>query len=92
MSDISTGVILRRSPKAMGSILFRYPADASRKLVLERRVRVKWTSTRINDLSSRPLQHCRCLQYGHVRNNCRSALDLSDRCFACGEASYNAKD
>ena len=51
----------------------------------------KWSSRRVDDLSARLLQCYRCLQNGHVRNNCRSDVDRSGRCFACGVAGHNAR-
>lgn len=81
VDDSITSAVMIRVVAASGSCKetdVSVSVSVRRVQILQKRVMVEWTSTRLHALSDRPLQFCRCLQYGHVRNNYRTEVDVSD--------------
>jgi hypothetical protein len=59
----------------------------SRRQALHRMV-----SARVSPFPACQLQCCKCLETGHVRRHCPSAVDRSDRCYRCGMEGHRARD
>lgn len=55
-------------------------------------IKIGWSRARITVLPVRPLQCYRCLEGGHVRENCPNDGDRSRRCFRCGKGDHIAQD
>ncbi|KZC08955.1 hypothetical protein WN55_11418, partial [Dufourea novaeangliae] len=51
-----------------------------------------WSSARVEVLAARPLRSFRCLEEGHVRQNCPSDADRGGRCYSCGGTGHVARD
>ncbi|XP_011884036.1 PREDICTED: serine/arginine-rich splicing factor RS2Z32-like [Vollenhovia emeryi] len=56
------------------------------------RIRTGWATARVALLEARPMHCHRCLERGHVRSTCPSAVDRSGRCYRCGEAGHTSRD
>lgn len=54
------------------------------------RVRMGWSSVRVDLLRERPSQCYKCWDFGHVRGLCRSSVDYTGRCFGCGGEGHTA--
>jgi hypothetical protein len=82
--EVSAGV-LRSATRGLGSVRFRCPLAAARKIIMEGgRPMVVWVRAKVQPLPARGTQCYRCLETGHVRRNCKSEIDRSDRCYRCG--------
>lgn len=68
------------------------PLSALNRLMELGRIRIGWSSVRVESLGVRPTQCFRCWEFGHVRDTCKSAVDRSGHCFGCGEPNHNIRD
>lgn len=87
---VATGDV-RMSPGGLGTAWVRCPTGVARRLAVEGRVVVGWAEAKVQPLRPRPLQCFRCLEPGHVRGRCKSAVDRSGRCFRCGSEDHIAR-
>ncbi|EFN85901.1 hypothetical protein EAI_08252, partial [Harpegnathos saltator] len=90
--EIRVGEI-RRPPTGLSTAWAQVPLAAARRIaaVSERReLCVGWVIVRAEVLATRPLQCYRCLEIGHPRQRCQSAVDRSDRCYRCGQPGHRA--
>lgn len=90
VGEIKTGVI-RRSPNGLGTLWAQCPIRATNKVAALGKIRVGWTSTRIELLAPRQMYCFRCLERGHVQANCKSTVDRSGLCYRCGGIGHQAK-
>ncbi|KYN28180.1 hypothetical protein ALC57_02426, partial [Trachymyrmex cornetzi] len=75
----------------LGMVWLKCPIAAAKKLANSKRIRIGWMMTRIELLPERVSQCHRCLETGHVRNQCRNEVDRSMACYRCGQNGHNAK-
>ncbi|CAK9815590.1 hypothetical protein ANTPLA_LOCUS8712 [Anthophora plagiata] len=87
--EVRTGQI-RSAPSGLGTLWVSCPLLAANTVAKGGRIRVGWTSARVEVLAARPLQCYRCLQYGHVRQRCTGDADRSSRCYNCGGSGHTA--
>ncbi|CAK9834490.1 Uncharacterized 50 kDa protein in type I retrotransposable element R1DM [Anthophora retusa] len=81
---------IRLTSISMGTLWVRCPLTAARKMVSAGRITVGWCSVRVEPLAPRQLQCYRCLEFGHTRSRCTSAVDRTGRCYRCGETTHTA--
>ncbi|EFN82252.1 hypothetical protein EAI_04116, partial [Harpegnathos saltator] len=74
-----------------GTAVMRCPLAAAAKAVAAERVQVGWTRARVVALPARTKLCYRCLERGHVRERCDSAIDRSGLCYRCGNPRHRAK-
>lgn len=89
--DITVGAI-NRIPNGLGSVWIRCLLAAAVKAASSGRIRIGWSTVRIELLSAKPVQCYKCWQYGHVRNACRANIDRAFACFRCGQTGHRARD
>lgn len=80
------------SVNGLGTMWLRCPLAAAKNITKERRVRIGWTMVRVELLPERMIQCYRCLEIGHVRNQCRSEKDRGRTCYRCGQEGHLAKE
>ncbi|KAJ8736336.1 hypothetical protein PYW08_006992 [Mythimna loreyi] len=83
--DVKVGEI-RRPRASLGHVWVRGPLATIKKLASDKHMRLGWTSVRVQVLGARRMMCFRCLEPGHVRNQCTSKFDRSAQCYACGGA------
>lgn len=88
--EVQMGTI-QRSQRGQGSLWLRVPLAAVRKVAEEGIIRVGWSRTKVDLLENRPLRCYRCLERGHVREECNNTLDRSKRCYRCGGDGHTAR-
>jgi hypothetical protein len=66
--------------------------DGARKLIRERKGAVGWSWATVTAIPKRPLQWLRCLELGHVRVTCTSAVDRGNLCHRCGKSGHMARE
>ncbi|KAM0727856.1 putative 50 kDa protein in type I retrotransposable element R1DM [Formica fusca] len=76
----------------MGTLWVQCPVAATVKVVAAGKIHVGWTMARVESLSARPLQCFRCLERGHVREQCSSQIDRSGCCYNCGSSGHKASN
>ncbi|XP_011706292.1 PREDICTED: uncharacterized protein LOC105461494 [Wasmannia auropunctata] len=74
------------------TVWLQFPLHAANKLADAGRLRVGWSTALVTLLKRRPLQCYRCFATGHVRDNCPSEVDRTNKCFNCCEEGHAAKE
>ena len=85
-------------PYPYGSVWLRCSLTTARKI--NRRgdawsggkINIGWSTARASPLPARQLQCFRCMESGHVRRDCKSVVDRSERCYQCGAEGHRARD
>ncbi|EFN86777.1 hypothetical protein EAI_11405, partial [Harpegnathos saltator] len=80
--DISSGE-MSISQRGIGAMVVRCPLAVAAKVAAAERVPVRWPA--------RATICFRCLERGHVRERCMSAVDRSGTCYRCGNPGHRAK-
>lgn len=75
----------------LGTLWLRTSLVVAKRLTGSRRIRIGWTTVRIDLLPERRPQCFRCLETGHVRSQCRSEIDRGMVCYRCGRAGHVAR-
>lgn len=83
---------IRQTTYGTGTVWAQCPIPAANKLVSSGRIRIGWTSSRVEMLPARQLQCFRCLERGHVQANCVNGVDRSDACYRCGQTGHRAAE
>ncbi|XP_059061181.1 uncharacterized protein LOC131854074 [Achroia grisella] len=81
---------IRRNTSGMGTCWVRGPVAAIKKATAAKHIRIGWVSARTELLRQRPLRCFRCLEGGHVSNQCSQPQDRSGLCYRCGEEGHRA--
>ncbi|EFN67609.1 hypothetical protein EAG_08159, partial [Camponotus floridanus] len=84
---IQVGTI-RRVPNGLGTLWVKCPLVSANKMTTAGRVKIGWTSLRVERLIERPLQCFKCLEGDHVAQRCPNKTDHSGRCYRYGEEGH----
>ncbi|XP_025163575.1 uncharacterized protein LOC112590637 [Harpegnathos saltator] len=90
VAEVQTGVI-RTTPSGYRSLWMRCPLAAAKKVAEKGTLSLGWTQVKVELLESRPLQCYRCLERGHVQQNCSNKVDRRNICYRCGETDHLAR-
>ncbi|EFN76565.1 hypothetical protein EAI_03058, partial [Harpegnathos saltator] len=77
--DVSGGE-LQLTQRGTATAVVRCPLAAASKVTAAGWVQVGWTRAGVTALPARAALCFRCMEQGHVRERCRSAVDRSDNC------------
>lgn len=89
VSEVKAGE-LRTLPRTMGTLWVQCPLQTANKVAAAGKITVGWVTAKVEALRARPLQCHRCLERGHVREKCTSAVDRSGACYNCGVPGHRA--
>ncbi|XP_025160812.1 uncharacterized protein LOC105184114 [Harpegnathos saltator] len=78
--------------RGTAAVVVRCPQVAAAKVVAAERAQVDWTRARVTGLPARAVLCYRCLERGHVREQCRNAVDRSNTCYRSGNPGHRTKD
>lgn len=82
---------IRRLPNGNSLVWVQCPVEAAILVAEKKRLRIRWTTARVELLQKRPIQCYKCWRKGHIRNNCTFKEDYSKMCFRCGSSGHPAK-
>ena len=85
VESIRTGTVRHRSNRTIGSVWVQYPVTAARKVIEAGKILLGWISARVK-------QCYRCMEFGHIRQECSSDVDRTGRCYTFGELGHCARD
>lgn len=89
--EVKTGP-MRQTRNGLGIIWIQCPVAAVGKLAEKGRLRLGWSTVKVEALKAKPVQCFRCWRIGHVRGLCKSRIDRSGRCFRCGKEGHQSRD
>jgi hypothetical protein len=75
----------------LGTAWVKCPVAGARRLAAIGKLTVGWSYAKVTAVPKRPLQCYRCLEIGHVRATCPSAVDRSGLCHRCGKEGHMAR-
>lgn len=81
-----------KMPNGLHSVWVRCPLEAAIKASSGGKIRIGWSTVRVELLQARPMQCFKCWQYGHVSAKCKIAEDRSRSCFKCSLIGHLARD
>uniref|UniRef100_W8B8E6 Putative 50 kDa protein in type I retrotransposable element R1DM n=1 Tax=Ceratitis capitata TaxID=7213 RepID=W8B8E6_CERCA len=81
---------LRKTRSGTHTATLNLPVRDAQSLVETGRIRIGWVSCRVREVTH-PTRCYRCLEFGHMSRNCKSAVDRSGMCLRCGEKGHIAK-
>ncbi|KAL0831513.1 hypothetical protein ABMA28_002307 [Loxostege sticticalis] len=82
---------IRQSWSGSGTVVVKVPVTAAKKLS-KGRLLVGWVSCRVQVLETKPLRCYRCMEGGHVREQCPCETDRSELCYRCGRPGHQARE
>lgn len=92
IEEIKVGEI-RKPPteKGLGTLWIQCPVRAANKIAATGKVKIGWTTSRVELLAPRQIRCYRCLEKGHVESKCTSNIDRSGLCYRCGGIGHQAR-
>lgn len=86
--EVKTGP-LRPMRNGLNIVWAQCPLNAANRIAAVGRIRIGWSSARVESLGVRPKQCYKCWEFGHVRGMCRSQTDRTGHCFQCGAHGHS---
>ncbi|KAK9309671.1 hypothetical protein QLX08_000863 [Tetragonisca angustula] len=90
--EVTTEEIRHISSMSMGSVWVQCPSAAIKRIIHAGKILVNWASVRVEAIATRSMQCFRCIEKGHVVQQCISEVDRNGRCYACGVHGHRARD
>ncbi|KAL0842498.1 hypothetical protein ABMA28_014592 [Loxostege sticticalis] len=82
---------IRESWAGNGTVVVKVPVAAAKK-ISQGRLLVGWVSCRVQVLETKPMRCYRCMESGHVRQQCPNETDRSEMCYRCGGLGHKARE
>jgi hypothetical protein len=87
---------IRVTSQGLGSVWLHCPLTAATRICNaydgRGKLQVGCSTATVCSLPKCKLQCFKCLETGHVRQNCKSTTDRSNQCYRCGEPGHQAKN
>lgn len=77
-------------PNQLGSAWVSVPQEVAEMACRSGKIQMRWSAAKVARARDRPVQCYKCLQYGHLKDECRSEHDRSGTCYKCGEMGHHA--
>lgn len=81
---------IRAMNNGLGIAWIQGPLEAIVKVASKERIRIGWTTVRVESVGARPLQCFKCWRFGHVQSRCTGNEDRAGACFRCGQKGHVA--
>lgn len=81
---------VRRAPYGTNMTWVSCPVTAAKRVTQERRLMFGWLAAQVKLMQPSPPRCFRCLEIGHIKQRCKSAIDRSELCFRCGQDGHKA--
>lgn len=88
--EVKVGEI-RYMSNGLRMVWVQCPLEVAIKATSGGRIKIGWSSARIELLKGRPVQCFKCWSYGHLRSTCKSSVDRTGACFNCGQWGHLSK-
>ncbi|XP_017889232.2 uncharacterized protein LOC108630443, partial [Ceratina calcarata] len=79
---------VRPNARGTATVWCKCNETAAFKLISKQSALIGWSTARFLPLENRPIQCFKCWDFGHVRNNCTSEIDMIDWCYKCGHQGH----
>ncbi|XP_017876317.1 uncharacterized protein LOC108622748, partial [Ceratina calcarata] len=79
---------VRPNARGTATVWCKCDETAAFKLISKQSALIGWSTARFLPLENRPIQCFKCWNFGHVRNNCTSEIDMIDWCYKCGNQGH----
>jgi len=79
---------IRTMTNGMGLAWVQCPLATAIRLGNLKKLRIGWSTAKVELLRTRPTQCFKCWEYGHTMAACSSTEDRSSRCYKCGETGH----
>ncbi|XP_072761523.1 uncharacterized protein [Anoplolepis gracilipes] len=89
-SDVKVGAFVKAPRTGLNTVLVQCPIDAANKLTQMGKVPISWYKLPIELLPRLPLRCFKCMEEGHVQQQCGSDRSCANMCFRCGKEGHKA--
>lgn len=90
-TDIKTGLI-NKMKNGLGPVWVQCPLAVAIKVAPYGRIRIGWSTARVELMRTRPQLCFQCWQAGHTKIKCKAEIDRSRACFRCGQEGHTARE
>lgn len=76
----------------LGMIWIKCPLSSAIQISKFEKIRIGWSTIKVEMLSAREKQCFRCWRYGHLKYNCKVDIDRTGHCYRCGSPEHKVKE
>ncbi|XP_068993471.1 uncharacterized protein [Neodiprion pinetum] len=91
VEEVRVGVP-RRTPNGLYSAWAQCPLRAAVAVATKGKVRIGWTTARVELLEARPRQCYKCWGFGHIGSTCKASTERRAACYRCSAEGHQARD
>ncbi|XP_072750485.1 uncharacterized protein [Anoplolepis gracilipes] len=89
-SDVKVGAFVKAPRTGLNTLLVQCPIDAANKLIQMGKVPISWYRLPIELLPQLPFRCFKCMEEGHVQQQCGNDRSCANLCFRCGKEGHKA--